>query len=76
MPDREGEGVLSGFGENEREALGGERLKLVGIEMEHAAIRGGGAGARQCGLRQRRGDKRTEQVGGAFSQASFRGGCR
>ena len=72
MPDGQGQGVLASLGQNERKALGGERLELVGVEVEHAAIHGRRVGPRQCGLRKRRGDERTEQVRGAFSQASFR----
>src|SRR6266404_586368 len=34
MPDGEGQAIFSGFRENERKALGGERLKLVGVKVE------------------------------------------
>lgn len=71
VPDREGEGVLSCLGQNEREALRGEGLELVGIEMEHAPLGRGAIRAGERGLRQRCGDERTKQVRGAFSETAF-----
>ena len=40
--------------------------------MEHAAVTGGGVGARQCGLRKRGGDECAEKVSGAFAETAFR----
>src|SRR5207344_2949973 len=40
--------------------------------MEHAAIIGGGVGARQCGLRKCGGDEGAEKVSGALAEAAFR----
>ena len=69
MRDGQGQRIFARLGEDEREAFGRERLEFVGIEMEHAAFGCGNVGARQRGLRQRRGEQGAEQVRGAFAEA-------
>ena len=71
VPDGQREGILARLTENEREALGGERLELVGVEMEHAAIGSRGVGAGEGGLGDGGGEERPEQMGGALAKPAF-----
>ncbi len=76
VADYERKRVFARLGQYEGEALGGEGLELVGIKMEHAPLGRGGIRAGERGLRQRRGEERTEQVRGALSRDCLLRGCR
>src|SRR5207248_10402609 len=64
--------IFARLRKDQREAVGREGLKFVGIEVEGAPLAGGDVGARQGRLRDRRPQQRAEQMRGAFPEPAFR----
>ncbi len=72
MTDGQSESVFARLGQNEREALGGERLELIGIKVEGTTVGGRQIGPRQGRLGERRGQECAQEVRGALAQGSLR----